>query len=155
MLECNNCNYRIAVTIFYKPCPHCGTGKMMHLIQLYPPVADGNEPFKDIPFEQRDLLNVKTSQYDGFRIHIYGGEGKIKHVHVVHKDWKEDACIEIENPFYFLHPGHNKKLNSQLKKRFCIVMERDWNKVKEIWNKNNPENQIDSNAIMPDYNNLQ
>jgi hypothetical protein len=46
------------------------------------------------------------------------------------------------------------RLNNSEKKRFILIMQRDWQRVKELWNKNNPNNRIEINAPMPDYSNL-
>lgn len=66
----------------------------------------------------------------------------------------KDACIRIDIAEYFSHSSHNMRLNNSEKKRFILIMQRDWQRVKELWNKNNPNNRIEINAPMPDYSNL-
>jgi hypothetical protein len=94
MISCEDCGYTIAVMYFNDPCPRC-SGKMLTGQQLYPSVMENNEKIEEkFLFVQKDLLNNKTSQSDGFRVYVRNKEGPIKHIHIEKNEWEKTLVLE-------------------------------------------------------------
>lgn len=95
-------------------------------------------------------------------------EGPICHFHIIDKDEKFRMCVCIYEPYYFIHPGWENKINSSQKKELDSYLRSKgyigktiWDDIVFQWKKLNPDNinyykyeKNFKNATQPDYTRL-
>lgn len=87
--------------------------------------------------------------------------GDVPHFHLHLKDTKvkDDICIKLEGPEYFIHGTHTGTLNSRDKKKLQRALEEvddgmtNWEFLRRSWNRYYPDRRVSSREI-PDYRNL-
>ena len=102
------------------------------------------------------------------KLYVYGGERNIPHFHIESKDGKFVCCVQIYEPYYFIHPGKEGTLNSAQRKELDKYLRSAyktpvggvkitiWQMICIDWNNANPDYAVfKKNATQPDYNKLQ
>ena len=112
--------------------------------------------------------------YDGFTVHVYGGEGSIPHAHLLRKGENRNTnkiCICLHSDTYF----HNEKLKTNDRRsRGLSGGDRDnlldymlseptkdkdiysnrWEQLCGEWNIRNPKHRFTKPAVMPHYDRM-
>ena len=109
--------------------------------------------------------------FKSIRLAVYGKEGMIPHFHFYKgvspkqgipegPDEKDNGCICILEPKYFIHPGHKEKMNRDeiktlmefLKSPMPNGLGTKWNHIITLWNENNPMcTQVSYDTPIPEY----
>lgn len=88
--------------------------------------------------------------------------GDVPHFHIHLKDTqvKDDICVKIASPEYFIHGTHNGTLNSKDRKKLQRILEEtdnegmtNWEFLRRSWNRYYPDRKI-TDKTMPNYRDL-
>lgn len=100
---------------------------------------------------------------NGCTVCVYSNEGNLPHMHLYIGNPKNpifESCIRIDEPLYFNHKPHMKKLNSEDKKDLIKFLNskhklgiKMWEYIQVLWNDNNPKYVWEGK--MPNYKDLE